>query len=139
MLLTNPEVCMIYLDIRTAPGQDGGAIRHDLRGLLNDLHLEGEVEQFVNRPGYEARGIEPLASALDEAHELELGSACEIAAPRMQHVARPQRLQRDGHPGSHLRPAGGRWHRRLRHPHGGLLRASRVYALTALSLCSARR
>ncbi len=31
MILTNPEVFMVYLDIRTAPGQDGGLIRHELR------------------------------------------------------------------------------------------------------------
>ena len=63
MILTNPEVCMIYLDIRTAPGQDGGAIRHELRALMDELGLEGEVEQFLNRPGYEAQGIEPLAES----------------------------------------------------------------------------
>ena len=32
LVLQNPEVCMLYLDIRTVPGQDGGAIRHELRG-----------------------------------------------------------------------------------------------------------
>ena len=56
MILTNPEVCMLYLDIRTAPGQDGGEIRHELRDLLDEVGLEGNVEQFVNRDGYEATG-----------------------------------------------------------------------------------
>ena len=79
MLLTNPEVCMLYLDIRTAPGQDGGAIRHELRALMDECGLEGKVEQFVNRNGYEAHGIEPLAGAVDEAHRSVFGEECEIA------------------------------------------------------------
>jgi len=79
MILTNPEVCMLYLDIRTAPGQDGGAIRHELRALLDECGLDGEVEQFVNRNGYEAHGIEPLADAVDEAHRSVFGGECEIA------------------------------------------------------------
>ena len=32
---------MLYLDIRTAPGQDGGEIRHELRDLLDECGLEG--------------------------------------------------------------------------------------------------
>jgi len=80
MILTNPEVCMLYLEIRTAPGQDGGAIRHELRELLERCGLEGRVEQFLNRAGYEAQGIEPLAGALDEAHRFEFDTECEIAA-----------------------------------------------------------
>jgi acetylornithine deacetylase/succinyl-diaminopimelate desuccinylase-like protein len=139
MLLTNPEVCMIYLDIRTAPGQDGGAIRHDLRGLLNELGLEGEVEQFVNRPGYEAQGIEPLASALDEAHELELGSPCEIAASPECSMWRDHNIYNEmGIPALTYGPPGAAGTGAYAVRKDDLLRVARVYALTALSLCSAR-
>jgi acetylornithine deacetylase/succinyl-diaminopimelate desuccinylase-like protein len=139
MLLTNPEVCMIYLDIRTAPGQDGGAIRHDLRGLLDELGLEGEVEQFVNRPGYEAQGIEPLSDALDEAHELELGSACEIAASPECSMWRDHNIYNEmGIPALTYGPPGAAGTGAYALRKDDLLKVARIYALTALSLCSAR-
>src|SRR5262249_24574078 len=63
LVLQNPEVCMLYLDIRTVPGQDGGVIVHELRALLEELGIEGSVEQFVDRPGSEAKGLAPLSEA----------------------------------------------------------------------------
>ena len=117
LVLQNPEVCMLYLDIRTVPGQDGGAIRHELRDLLDELGLEGRVEQFLDRPGYEAHGIEPLSDAIDAAHRYEFDEELrDRLAARVQHVARPQRVQRSRDPLAHLRPA--------RRGRGGHLRGS---------------
>ena len=63
-----PELCSIYVDIRTAPGQDILAIKSELEGLIKSLSLEGEVDLFASLPGYEAKGIEPLAQAVERAH-----------------------------------------------------------------------
>jgi acetylornithine deacetylase/succinyl-diaminopimelate desuccinylase-like protein len=136
MLLTNPEVCMIYLDIRTIPGQDGGAIRHELRAMLDELGLDGTVEQFLNRDGYEARGIEPLADAVDEAHRREFGTECEIAASPECSMWRDHNVYNEvGIPALTYGPTGSAGTAGYTMRKADLVAAARVYALTALSLC----
>jgi acetylornithine deacetylase/succinyl-diaminopimelate desuccinylase-like protein len=139
MVLTSPEVCMIYLDIRTIPGQDGGSVGYELRELLEALELEGTVEQFVNRNGYEAHGIEPLSEALEEAHRREFEAPCEIAAPPECSMWRDHNIFNEmGIPALTYGPPG------VAFAGGGafavrkedLLRSARIYALTALSLCA---
>ena len=137
MILTNPEVCMLYLDIRTAPGQDGGAIRHELRALLDECGLEGTVEQFVNRNGYEAQGIEPLAEAVDEAHRSVFGEDCEIAASPECSMWRDHNVYNEmGIPALTYGPPGRAGTGAYALGRADLLAAARVYALTALALCS---
>jgi len=137
LVLQNPEVCMLYLDIRTVPGQDGGAIRHELRALLDELGLEGEVEQFVDRPGYEAHGIEPLSEAIDEAHRIEFDAGCEIATPPECSMWRDHNVFNEaGIPALTYGPPGVVGGGVFAVSKENLLRASRVYALTALAMCA---
>ncbi|HET8672952.1 MAG TPA: M20/M25/M40 family metallo-hydrolase [Thermoleophilaceae bacterium] len=137
LVLQNPEVCMLYLDIRTVPGQDGGAIGHELRELLDELGLEGTVEQFVDRPGYEARGIEPLSEAVDAAHRFEFGTDCEIATPPECSMWRDHNVFNEaGIPSLTYGPPGVAGAGTFAVRKEDLLRASRVYALTALAMCA---
>jgi acetylornithine deacetylase/succinyl-diaminopimelate desuccinylase-like protein len=137
MILTNPEVCMVYLDIRTTPGQDGGAIRHELRGLLDECGLEGKVEQFLNRDGYEARGIEPLAAALDDAHRFEFDEHCELAASPECSMWRDHNVYNEmGIPALTYGPPGAAGTGSYAVRKADVVRTSRVYALTALALCA---
>ncbi len=139
LILQNPELCMIYLDIRTVPGQDSAAIGHELRALLDELSLEGEVEQFVNRPGYEAQGIGPLAEALDAAHEFEFGNACEIATPPECSMWRDHTVFNEvGIPALTYGPPGVAGAGTFAVRREDLFRTARVYALTALALCGPR-
>jgi acetylornithine deacetylase/succinyl-diaminopimelate desuccinylase-like protein len=137
MLLTNPEVCMLYLDIRTAPGQDGGEIRHELRALMDECGLEGKVEQFVNRDGYEATGIEPLAGALDEAHRSIFDADCEIVDSPESSMWRDHNVYNEmGIPALTYGPPGRAGTGAYAVSRVDLLNAARVYALTALALCA---
>jgi acetylornithine deacetylase/succinyl-diaminopimelate desuccinylase-like protein len=137
LVLQNPEVCMLYLDIRTVPGQDGGAIGHELRELLRELGLEGSVEQFVDRPGYEAKGIEPLSDAVDEAHRFEFDADCEIATPPECSMWRDHNVFNEaGIPSLTYGPPGVAGAGTFAVRKEDLLRASRVYALTALAMCA---
>jgi acetylornithine deacetylase/succinyl-diaminopimelate desuccinylase-like protein len=139
MILQNPELFMIYLDIRTVPGQDSREITLELRGLLDELGLEGKVEQFLNRPGYEAKGIEPLSEALDEAHRMEIGGDCEIAEPPECSMWRDHNLFNEmGIPALTYGPPGVAGAGTFAVRKDDLLRTSRVYALTALALCGRR-
>jgi acetylornithine deacetylase/succinyl-diaminopimelate desuccinylase-like protein len=137
MILTNPEVLMLYLDIRTVPGQDGGLLRHELHEMLDRLGLEGEVEQFVNRDGYEAKGVEPLVAALDEAHGAELGGIPEIASTPETSMWRDHNVYNEvGIPALTYGPPGRAGDGTYAVAKADLLRSARIYALTALSLCS---
>jgi acetylornithine deacetylase/succinyl-diaminopimelate desuccinylase-like protein len=137
LVLQNPEVCMLYLDIRTVPGQDGGSIRHELRDMLDGLGLEGSVEQFVDRPGYEAQGIEPLSEAIDEAHRFEFDADCEIATPPECSMWRDHNVFNEaGIPSLTYGPPGVVGAGTFAVRKEDLLRASRVYALTALAMCA---
>jgi acetylornithine deacetylase/succinyl-diaminopimelate desuccinylase-like protein len=137
LVLQNPEVCMLYLDIRTVPGQDGGVIRHELRDLLDELGLEGSVEQFVDRPGYEAQGIEPLSDAIDEAHRFEFNADCEIATPPECSMWRDHNVFNEaGIPSLTYGPPGVAGAGTFAVRKEDLLRTSRVYALTALAMCA---
>jgi len=137
LVLQNPEVCMLYLDVRTVPGQDGGAIGHELRAILDELGLEGTVEQFVDRPGYEARGIEPLSEAVDEAHRAEFDADCEIAtAPECSMWRDHNVFNEAGIASLTYGPPGVAGAGTFAVRKEDLLRASRVYALTALAMCA---
>lgn len=139
LLLQNPELCMIYLDVRTVPGQDSAEITHELRGLLDELGLEGTVEQFLNRPGYEATGIEPLSDALDEAHRMEFGERCEIAHPEETSMWRDHLMFNEvGIPALTYGPPGVAGAGTFAVSKQDLLHAARVYALTALAICGGR-
>jgi acetylornithine deacetylase/succinyl-diaminopimelate desuccinylase-like protein len=139
MILQNPELFMIYLDIRTVPGQDSREITLELRALLDELGLEGRVEQFLNRPGYEAQGIEPLSEALDDAHRMEIGGDCEIAQPPECSMWRDHNVFNEvGIPALTYGPPGVAGAGTFAVRKEDLLRTSRVYALTALALCGRR-
>ena len=63
------EICSIYVDIRTLPGQDFLAIKEELNGIIQSLALDGEVEITVSEPGYEAKNIDCLAESVQTAYK----------------------------------------------------------------------
>lgn len=73
------ELCALYLDVRIVPGQDVLAIRAELRRLLRELGMEGEVELFVYRLPHEAREPGLLLEAIRQAHQDEFGSPPDMA------------------------------------------------------------
>lgn len=138
MLLQNPDVCLIYLDIRTVPDQPTEEIGFELREILEAEGVEGGVEQFLNRPSYEAKGIQPLSDALDEAHRYEFGSECELAGSPECSMWRDHLVFNEvGIPALTYGPSSLVGAGRFTMPRGDLLHAARVYALTALALCGA--
>jgi acetylornithine deacetylase/succinyl-diaminopimelate desuccinylase-like protein len=74
------ELCALYLDIRTLPGQDFLAIKAELEQILRSLGIDGEVEIIVSEPGYEAKNIEALAEAVSRAHRVVFGDELTAAS-----------------------------------------------------------
>jgi len=59
-----PQVCHLYLDVRSVPGQDPLATRDEIGKLLRGMGLNATVELYHFRPGYEAKNIDRLADAV---------------------------------------------------------------------------
>ena len=136
IILQSPEVCHLYVDVRTVPGQPSEPIGGDLRGLLDDLGLDGDVEQFVNRSGHEAQGIEPLADALDEAHQHIFNEECGVADPPACSMWRDHNIYNEtGVPALTYGPTGIAGGGRFEMAVADLGDAARVYALAALGVC----
>ncbi len=64
----SPQVCELYLDVRAVPGADPLETRRELMTLLREAGFDADVELYVFRPGYEARGVETLVDAVTSAH-----------------------------------------------------------------------
>jgi acetylornithine deacetylase/succinyl-diaminopimelate desuccinylase-like protein len=137
IILQSPEVCHLYVDVRTVPGQRSEPIQQALTDLLDELGLDGHVEQFLNRSAHEAQGIEPLLDALDAAHVEILDQEPAVADSPACSMWRDHTIYNEtGVPALTYGPTG------IVSGSGGfqmavadLGRAARVYALTALGIC----
>jgi len=69
------QQCAIYLDVRITPKQEPLDVREQLRQIMRDAALDGEVDLYAYRPGFEvdeAKGA-PLRSAITRAHRAIVG------------------------------------------------------------------
>jgi acetylornithine deacetylase/succinyl-diaminopimelate desuccinylase-like protein len=67
-LTSAPQIAAFYVDTRILPGANPMDVRDELRGVLRKVGVEGTVELFVYRPGFEAKGAERLIDAIRRCH-----------------------------------------------------------------------
>jgi acetylornithine deacetylase/succinyl-diaminopimelate desuccinylase-like protein len=67
-LTSAPQLCSFYVDTRLLPGANPMDLRDELRAVLREVGVDGTVELFLYRPGFEARGAEPLIDAVRRCH-----------------------------------------------------------------------
>lgn len=67
-LTSAPQLCAFYVDTRILPGANPMDVRDELRGVLRGLGVTGEVELFLYRPGFEAKGAERLIDTIRRCH-----------------------------------------------------------------------
>lgn len=63
-----PQVCAFYVDTRILPGANPMDVREGLRGVLRDAGVDGTVELYLYRPGFEAKGAERLIETIRRCH-----------------------------------------------------------------------
>jgi acetylornithine deacetylase/succinyl-diaminopimelate desuccinylase-like protein len=80
-LTKSPELAHLYLDIRTTPDTTPMQVERELIGALEPIGVPYELECVLHRRGYEAVGIEPLATVVRDAHRAEFGKDPESPAP----------------------------------------------------------
>ena len=67
-LTSAPQVAAFYVDTRILPGANPMDVRDELRAVLRKVGVEGTVELFVYRPGFEAKGAERLIDTIKRCH-----------------------------------------------------------------------
>ncbi len=68
-LTSAPQLCSFYVDTRILPGANPLDVRDQLRGILCSVGVEGTVELFLYRPGFEAVGAERLIETVRRCHD----------------------------------------------------------------------
>jgi acetylornithine deacetylase/succinyl-diaminopimelate desuccinylase-like protein len=68
-----PQICHLYIDVRSVPGQDPLATKAALGKVVSDVGLANSVELYSFRPAFEARNIDRFAAAVRRAHRATFG------------------------------------------------------------------
>jgi acetylornithine deacetylase/succinyl-diaminopimelate desuccinylase-like protein len=69
----SPQLCHLYLDVRALPGANPLDLRDEIGAALASTGIDHDIEIYLFRPGYEAKGVEPLVAALRRAHRAVIG------------------------------------------------------------------
>jgi len=132
-----PELCSIYLDVRINPDTDPLKVQDEIEAIVRKLELKAEVKPFLYRRGFNAQNIEPLRDAVENAHRSVIGKPSE--APGTAECS----MWRDINPYNELgipsltygcgAGAGGG---NVCFGVDDMVKAAKVYALTALEICN---
>lgn len=132
-------VCNLYLDVRTVPGADQGAVVKEVRSVVQKVEPAAEVECFMSKPGCEGERVEPLAQAVRNSFQELTGGkppAPEVAVTSMWRDINV--FNSSGIPS--LTFGLGRGEARVQgtgsYSLDDMVTCCKVYALTALNLCS---
>jgi acetylornithine deacetylase/succinyl-diaminopimelate desuccinylase-like protein len=68
-LTSAPQLCSFYVDTRILPGANPLDLRDALRRILREVGVDGTVELFLYRPGFEAKGAERLIETVRRCHD----------------------------------------------------------------------
>jgi acetylornithine deacetylase/succinyl-diaminopimelate desuccinylase-like protein len=68
-LTSAPQLCSFYVDTRILPAANPLDLRDELRDVLRQVGVEGTVELFLYRPGFEATGAERLIETVRRCHD----------------------------------------------------------------------
>jgi len=145
MILSSPQVCSVYVDVRLTPDGDPLAIRSELRKRIASTGVAAEVELFLYRRGYEAQNVSRLVNAVDSAHLTVLGSPPKPVASPICSMWRDNNVFNEAGipsltygPPAGFSPGGvgaaGTGHFFITKQ--DLAAAAKIYALTAFNLCN---
>jgi len=135
---TTPELCSLYIDCRTVPNQDVLALKAELEQIVGSLRMEGKVELFVFRRGYEAQNIDRLAGAIGQAHHRYFGEEPKIVVGPECSMWRDINIFNEvGIPAATYGPAASAGdYGNLCITLDDLYKATQIYAEIALNLCT---
>lgn len=132
-IIRPPEVCSLYVDVRLIPGANPLDIKEELLHVLADGNIEGEVEVYLHRPGYQASGIERLLKEIGKSHSMVCSSPMENPPEiPITSMWRDTNIYAEfGIPALNYGPGGGGGSGQNSVPIDDLVKAAKIYALTA--------
>jgi acetylornithine deacetylase/succinyl-diaminopimelate desuccinylase-like protein len=68
-----PQICHLYIDVRSVPGQDPLKTKAELSKAVSDIGLKNTIELYSFRPGFEAKNIDRFSDAVRRAHRANFG------------------------------------------------------------------
>jgi acetylornithine deacetylase/succinyl-diaminopimelate desuccinylase-like protein len=132
-----PELCSIYLDIRITPDTPPLQVQEELEAIVAKLDLKAEVKPFLYRRGFNAEGIEPLSGAVENAHRAVIGKPSETPGTTECSMWRDINPYNElGIPSLTYGSGGGSGGGNVYFTVEDMLKAAKVYALTALEVCN---
>lgn len=69
-----PQLCHLYIDVRSVPGQDPLRTKAELSKVVAALGIENTVELYSYRPAHEAKNVEGFARIVRDAHRATFGA-----------------------------------------------------------------
>lgn len=132
-----PQLCELFVDVRSVPGQDPLQTRDDISRVLREAGLAADVTLYHFRPGYEARNIERLVETVGRAHRATFGDEPKPPQTETSSMWRDLNVFNElGIPALTYGPRGaGHSHRRALSAEV-LYQAACAYARIAIDLCS---
>lgn len=132
--------CDVYLDVRLVPGKNPQGIKREIEYLMRTLNLDCDVSVFQYSRGYIAENADPLITALEDAHRYVFGTnpvappSAETSMWRDLNVFNEVGIPSVCYGPPRQREAlSGAQNRAMKI--SDLVAATKVYALTALSVC----
>ncbi len=127
------EVAFLYLDVRLTPDENAVSIQRELEDALAGSGVPCELECTLFRRGFEASGIDELASVVRAAHRAEFGSDPGPPAPPITSMWRDTNpFNEAGIPSLTYGPSASTGGGNFSVTVDQLARSARVYARTAL-------
>ena len=139
-LTSAPQICSFYVDTRILPGANPLDLRDELRDVLATAGVEGSVELFLYRPGFEALGAERLIETVRRAHDQVFDAPPEIVGDPVTSMWRDTNAFNElGIPAISYAPRSRTHAARKAFKVKDLTDAAVVYARIAMDLCSQER
>ena len=139
-LTSAPQVAAFYVDTRILPGANPMDLRDQLRGVLEEVGVDGEVELFLYRPGFEVRGAERLVETVRRCHDQVFPEPPMIVADPVTSMWRDTNAFNElGIPAISYAPRAASHAARKAFKVADLQDAALVYARIAMDLCNQDR
>jgi acetylornithine deacetylase/succinyl-diaminopimelate desuccinylase-like protein len=135
-----PQVCSFYVDTRILPGANPIDVRDELRGVLTKAGVDGTVELYLYRPGFEAKGAERLIDTVRRCHDQTFASPPAIVGDPVTSMWRDTNAFNElGIPAISYAPRAASHAAKKSFKVTDLQDAARVYARIAMDLCNQDR
>jgi len=139
-LTSAPQVAAFYIDTRILPGANPMDVRDELRRVLKKVGIEGTVELFVYRPGFEAKGAERLIDTIKRCHAQTFSAPPAIVGDPVTSMWRDTNAFNElGIPAISYAPRAQSHAATKSFKVGDLTDAALVYARMAMDLCNQER